>query len=88
MRPSPPKAPWGRAQTEALSRALALVQAAAEEQSAQASFFVDLDLQRMLREELECRCRLWAEGAPPTAVLPHSPFAGVTVCAWKVVRNL
>ena len=58
-----------------LSTTAALVQAAAEEQSAQASFFVDLDMQRMLREELECRCRLWAEGGPPMAAMTHTPSA-------------
>ena len=52
-----------------------VVQAAAEEQSAQASFFVDLDMQRMLREELECRCRLWAEGGLPMAAMTHIPSA-------------
>ena len=57
-----------------------MVQAAAEEQSAQASFFVDLDMQRMLKEELECRCRLWAEGVPPVTVMTHHPFSGVHAC--------
>ena len=88
MRLSPLKAPSGQAQTEALPNSCGVVQAAAEEQSAQASFFVDLDMQRLLREELECRCRLWAEGLPPMAVMTHSPYAGVDACAWQVVRNL
>ena len=28
----------------------------------QTSFYVDLDMQRLIQEELEWRCRLWQEG--------------------------
>ena len=28
----------------------------------QTSFFVDMDMQRLIKEEVEWRCRLWAQG--------------------------
>ena len=31
----------------------------------QTSFYVDLDMQRLIQEELEWRCRLWQQGMKP-----------------------
>lgn len=33
-----------------------------EEKSVQTSFYVDMDMQRLIKEEVEWRCRLWAQG--------------------------
>ena len=55
------------------SRGPCCTQVAVEEKSVQTSFYVNLDLQRLIQEELEWRCRLWQEGMKPPASPACSP---------------
>ena len=62
----------------------------------QTSFYVDMDMQRLIKEEVEWRCRLWAQGGEAALELPYCPcsahnFSCVTSlphCAAYVGRRL
>ena len=52
------------------------MQIATEEMGAEASFFAQRELARVLAEEREWRCRLWAQGGCfGLPLLLQSPFA-------------
>lgn len=63
-----------------------VAQAAVEEKSVQTSFYVDLDMERLIQEELEWRCRLWQEGVKLSLSL-HADCKWVEDVCKRVIQS-